>query len=355
MTSPPEEMPDGYPAPPADDRWEDMHQEVSEEQIAAGPARSITAVFISAAGSTLLFWWVGRSTAWSMDLQVAFLVTAFGLILAVTVGYSWTMDRVWRRTHRAADSALAAFKGDFVAGVSHELRTALTGIVGFAQLVDARLLGDDNAEAINAVVGQSVELSRVVDDLVARARLDFGGMAVAPQPIPVVAQVRPAVGFVEVMGAKVEIACEEADVLVDPEAFRHLLRNLLINAHRHGLPPLSVRGRSYGDRYICQVVDGGAGVSSEQARDLFRSDRTAGRSRPDAVGVGLSVAKDLAAAMGCDLSYRHIRGETHFVLTVPLAPSHRHEGRQPAPSSLSRVRSVAAHPLLEGAQVAVRP
>jgi signal transduction histidine kinase len=297
-----------------------MHEEVPEEPRAAAPARSTAALVASAAGSTLLFWWVGRTVVWSVDLQVAFLLTSFGLILAIAVGYSWTIDRVWRRTNEEANSALAAFKGDFVAGVSHELRTALTGIVGFAQLVDARLLGDDNAEAINAVVSQSVELSRVVDDLVARARLDSGGLTVEARPVPVVDQVVSAVGFVELMGAEVTVACEEAEVVVDPEALRHLLHNLLVNAHRHGLPPISVRGRSFGDQYICQVVDGGPGVPHEGEKDMFSPARKRGDDpRPGAVGLGLAVAHDLAVRMGCQLSYRHIRGEAHFILTVPLA------------------------------------
>lgn len=297
-----------------------MHEEAANQPPANGPARSTAAIFASAAASTLLFWLVGRSIPWGVDLQVAFLLASFGLILAITVGYSWAMDRVWRRTNEEADSALASFKGDFVADISHELRTSLTGIVGFAQLVDARLLGGENAEAINAVVSQSVELSRVVDDLVARGRLDSEALALDIQPVSALEQVGASVGLVEVMGAQVAIECQEADILVDPDAFRHVLLNLLVNAHRHGLPPVSVRGREFGDRYICQVVDGGSGVSPEAEREMFGGSRP-GRDdpRPGAVGLGLAVAGDLAERMGCALSYRHIRGETHFVLTVPLA------------------------------------
>lgn len=299
-----------------------MHEEVTEEPRSVGPARSTAALVASAGGSTLLFWLVGRSIPWGVDLQVAFLLASFGLILAIAVAYSWAMDHVWRQTNRQAESALAAFKGDFVADISHELRTSLTGIVGFAQLVDARLLGDDNAEAIHAVVSQSVELSRVVDDLVARARLDCGGLVVDTYPVPVLDGVRAAVDLVEVMGADVAVECQDADVVVDADAFRHVLRNLLVNAHRHGRPPVSVRGRQFGDLYICQVVDGGPGVSPEAEQNMFSGSRAErDDSRPGAVGLGLAVAHDLAVRMGCALSYRHIRGETHFVLTVPLSPS----------------------------------
>lgn len=309
-----------------------MHEEVTEERRSIGPARSTAAIVASAGGSSLLFWLVGRSIPGGVDLQVAFLLASFGLILAIAVGYSWAMDHVWRRTNRQARSALAAFKGDFVADISHELRTSLTGIVGFAQLVDARLLGDDNAEAIHAVVSQSVELSRVVDDLVVRARLDGASLALDPRPVPVLDGVRTAVDLVEVMGADVAVECQEGEVVVDPDAFRHVLRNLLVNAHRHGLPPLTVRGRQFGDLYICQVVDGGSGVSPEAERNMFKSTRAENDdSRPGAVGLGLAVAHDLATRMGCALSYRHIRGETHFVLTIPLSPSSNQEAAPSPP------------------------
>lgn len=309
-----------------------MHEEAIEEPRSVGPARSTAAIVASAGASTLLFWLVGRSIPWGVDLQVAFLLASFGLILAIAVAYSWAMDHVWRRTNGEAESALAAFKGDFVADISHELRTSLTGIVGFAQLVDARVLGDDNAEAIHTVVSQSVELSRVVDDLVARARLQSNSFAFDTRPVPVVDSIRTAVDLVEVMGADITVECQEADVVVDADVFRHVLRNLLVNAHRHGLAPVSVRGRQFGDLYICQVVDGGPGVSPEAEQSLFGGSRSAeDDSRPGAAGLGLAVAHDLAVRMGCALSYRRIRGETHFVLTVPLEPSWNTEAEPSAP------------------------
>lgn len=326
-----------------------MHEKVTQHSRAAGPARSTAAVVAAAGGSTLLFWLVGRSIPWGVDLQVAFLLASFGLILAIAVGYSWAMDHVWRRTNRQARSALAAFKGDFVADISHELRTSLTGIVGFARLVDARLLGNDNAEAIRAVVSQSIELSRVVDDLVARARLDSGSLAFDKRPVPVLDGVRSAVDLVEVMGGDVEVQCQEADVVVDTDGFRHVLRNLLVNAHRHGLPPLSVRGRQFGDRYICQVVDGGPGVSWEAEQDMFGSSRSEDDDpRPGAVGLGLAVAHDLAERMGCALSYRHLRGETHFVLTIPLSPGADEEVAPSAPGNVVPRLKKARRRQLEG-------
>ncbi|MFP3913977.1 MAG: sensor histidine kinase [Actinomycetota bacterium] len=314
-----------------------MNDGAGHKPTEGGPARSAAALLAAATASTALFWMVGRPLSWGVDAQAAFLLATFALFLAVAVGYSWAVDRVWRRANQEASSALAGFKVDFVADISHELRTSLTGIVGFAQLIDPRLLGGENAEAMRAVVSQSVELSRVVDDMVARARIDAGTLDLQIGPVPVRDQVEAAVAFVEIMGADVEVECGEADLAVDPEAFRHLLRNLLVNAHRHGRPPLAVRGRAFGDRYVCQVVDHGAGVSVAAGAEVFDRPAPGSEARPGAAGLGLTVARDLAERMGCGLSYQHLGGETHFILTVPLAvsgamPGEGHSGSHGSPS-----------------------
>lgn len=299
-----------------------MQAEAAQEPVGHGPARSVSAVLVAAAGSTVLFWLVGSSLPWGADLQVLLLLITFGVFLAVAVGYSWTVDRVWRRANREATDAMLAFKGDFVANVSHELRTSLTGIVGFAQLVDPEVLGGDNAEAIHAVIGQSAELSRVVDDLTAVARIDADLLEVQVRALPLRNEVEAAVGFVRLMGAEVTIECQDARVMIDQDRFRHVLRNLLVNAHRHGRPGLAVRGQAFGGRYICQVVDQGPGVVPEAEEELFARFRHAGDGHrvPGSMGLGLAVAHELAQQMGCVLSYRRLRGETHFILTIPLAP-----------------------------------
>lgn len=304
-----------------------MEVKFPQERLAPGPARSISAVVVAAFGSTLLFWLVGRSIPWGADLQVGFLVVSFGVLLLVSVGYSITVDHIWRRTHREANDAMVAFKGDFVADVSHELRTALTGIVGFAQLLDPRVVGGDNAEAIKQVIGQSAELSRVVDDLTAISRRDAGLLEVQSTAVSLLEEVESAVEFVGLMGVDVAVECHDARVLVDQERFRHVLRNLLVNAFRHGAPGFSVRGQTFGKNYICQVVDHGPGIGPEAEQSLLPASRsnTATSSDPDSLGLGLTVVNDLVARMNCTLSYRRIRGETHFILTIPLASAESEE------------------------------
>lgn len=302
-----------------------MRTESRGERRAAGPARALSAVLAAAAASTLLFWLVGGSLPGGSDLQVGFLVITFGIFLALSVGYSMTVDRVWRRVREDAHEAIAAYKGDFVVQISRELRSSLTGIVGFAQMIDPEVIGEENAEALNTVIGQAAELSRVVDDLTLAAQLDMGMASFEPEATTLLDEVETAVGFLDVMGLPVSVECVDARIDVDPEAFRHVLRNLMVNAHRHGAAPVAVRGQKFGDRYFCQVVDSGLGVAPEMEKQLFDLDPDSRLRRSEAVGTGLAVVARVAREQGWGLEYRRLRGETHFIVTVPALASEEEE------------------------------
>jgi signal transduction histidine kinase len=324
-----------------------METDLSSEPDRKGPARVLSAVTVAAAGAAALFWLMtanGNGTAGAQELFL--LMCAFALLLAIAGGYGWTMDRVWRRTQEAASDELTLFKDDFVARVSHELRSPLTGIVGAARSIDLDDLPDEDADAMRTIVARSAELSGIVDDLIIAARTDADLLAVDPLPVLVLAQVEEAVDFVRLLGADTTVECEDAVVLTDPERFRHVLRNLLVNAYRHGLPPLSVRGRVSGRHYVCQVVDRGPGVAAEVESAMFdRFVHTGSKDRePGSLGLGLAVAADLAFSMESEISYRRINGETHFVITIPLADRRRRpRHRRDASVELPRIGARTEH------------
>lgn len=290
------------------------------EPAESGPARTLSAITVAAAGAAALYWLVGWSTS---DHQAATLILlgGFALMLTISASYGFTVDRVWRRSKRNAAEAVSTFKDDFIATVSHELRTPLTGIVGYAQLLDATDLASSEADAVQAIVAQSAEMSRLVDDLVTASRLDAGLVVINDEAVSVFEAAQEAAKFLRLMGGEVSIECRDDHVRADAEMLRHMIRNLLVNAHRHGLPGVSIRGQASGDRYVLQVVDRGPGISSEMQSRLFTrffhpgdGHRVAG-----SLGLGLAVVNELAAMMGCSVSYARLNGETHFIVMLPLA------------------------------------
>lgn len=244
------------------------------------------------------------------------------------------------------ETNLARSKDTFIANVSHGLRTPLTGVVGFAHLLDASDLRGEEREAAKMIIAESAELSRMVDDLVTAAQLDSGGLTTTVEPVSMLGEVEKVLDFMDLLGAEVGLDLMDVDVLVDVSHFSQVLRNLVTNAHRHGKPTITIRGSVTNGKYICHVVDQGPGVASADQKRLFTrfSSSVFGSQFTGSVGLGLAVVAELTQRMGCEISYRRIRGETQFVLSIPLAETQTREMKRIVrPASARREISVDSH------------
>lgn len=309
----------------------------------AGQARLPSMIGAAALGALALLLVVDATGRAGRDTKLLIVLGAFAIMLTITVCFGWSIDRAWARARRSAERRVSSFNDEFVARVSHQLRTPLTSIVGYAQLIEART--DEDTEAVTTVIAQSVELSCLVDDLTTTARLDANLLSIEPRPVAVGDAIATATAFVDLLGTSVDVDCREADVLVDPDVFRHVVRNLLFNAHRHGRPPITVRGQPTEDRYVLQVVDEGPGIpagveSAMFGRFVHGDDDDPGHR---AVGLGLAVAQELTELMGGEIAYRRFQGETHFILDLPLVRSRRRRSLR-SPTSIGAVQDEAFMP-----------
>lgn len=264
------------------------------------------------------------------ELLVLRLVSVFSVVLAGLMVHRWATERRVRSelagARQTADEDLNRMKDQFIANVSHGLRTPLTGIVGFSHLLRESVRGSEARESVNMILGEAAELSRIIDDLLMAARLDADVLEIQVESVPLIPEVEEVISFMDLLGVRVAVDCDDAHVRVNPETFRQVLRNLLVNAHRHGRPQVTVRGRVQHGRYVCHVIDQGSGVSAEVQEQLFQ--RFAYRPTEGVsgyVGLGLSIVQELCRRMGAEVAYRRIRGETHFVISLPLSsdPNHR--------------------------------
>jgi signal transduction histidine kinase len=101
---------------------------------------------------------------------------------------------------------------------------------------------------------------------------------------------------------------------------RQILRNLITNAVRYGGDTIAVEVAAEGKMARVTVRDNGAGVKGMDGERIFDAYYRAAQaeSKPDSVGLGLSVARQLARLMKGDLVYRRRSGWTEFELTLPL-------------------------------------
>jgi signal transduction histidine kinase len=108
-------------------------------------------------------------------------------------------------------------------------------------------------------------------------------------------------------------------VIADASRVRQILRNLLTNAQRYGGPNRRIAGGALFDRIWLEVRDDGEGVPPGDAEKIFEPYGTAGTGVKDSVGLGLSVARQLAELMGGSLTYHRDLDETVFRLELPTA------------------------------------
>lgn len=271
---------------------------------------------------------------WIVDLAPVVLAGAGALIglqhARVDASLRITDRRVNHRTSelKAANQRLKdlmASKDRFVAMVSHEVRTPLTGVMGFAQeLRDglARFSDQEVAELSGLIADQSMEISNIIEDMLVAARADMGSLTVVPEEIDLREQaemVISACGCAASVRQSIELESAHAKAWADPGRVRQIVRNLITNAARYGGDKTVLQVASASDRVCISVRDNGGGVPEQERQRIFepyqQSDSTP--KVAGSVGLGLHVSRLLARAMGGDLTYRYENGHSIFDLTVP--------------------------------------
>jgi len=202
---------------------------------------------------------------------------------------------------------LETVRRDFVANVSHELKTPLTAIAGYAETLAAEASDKQAKQFAQTIVENARRMQRLVDDLLDLSRIESGGWAPEPKPLRVQTAALEAWGPFEDRARERRIQLEtttNSDTIQgDPEALRQILTNLFDNALRHTPEGGQIRvsaDRSGADTVI-RVSDTGTGISSDHLPRIFerfyRVDP--GRSRQEGgTGLGLAIVKHLVEAHG---------------------------------------------------------
>jgi signal transduction histidine kinase len=208
----------------------------------------------------------------------------------------------------------AAQRVNFVNQVSHELKTPLTNIRMYAELMEGRL-GEEadpkTREWLDVISSESQRLSRLIGNVLTfgrgrRKTLKLHGKSCRADEIAgaVVERFRPAL---ERRGLKVETALEPADLLaLDADALDQILGNLLGNVEKYGGAEGTVRVgcRRDGETIVISVADEGPGVPAAEAERIFRPFYRVSNKLSDGVsgaGIGLAIARELARLHGGDV------------------------------------------------------
>lgn len=266
-----------------------------------------------------------RTRAFSVGLLVAL------LLVSIVIG-----GVVVARTFQS-ELRLAEQKTTFVANVSHELKTPLTSIRLFAEMMrDARQSDPEKQRRyLGIMVSETERLTRLINNVLDFSRQDRGGRQYSRRRVELRALCEEVVETQAVRlrheGFVVETALEGGDAwaLVDPEAIKQALVNLISNAEKYSPEEkwihVSLRVESHGavSAAVISIADRGMGVRARDAERIFDEFFRADDSLTATVrgtGLGLTLSRRIARDHGGDIVLAEPReAGSVFELRIPLA------------------------------------
>jgi PAS domain S-box-containing protein len=232
-----------------------------------------------------------------------------------------------------AERRLDEAKSDFVATISHELRTPMTAVLGAAKTLlrsDVGLSRDERRELLEMIASEATRLSQITEDVLLASRLDRGDLPLEPRPVDIGEVVRAAVdatrpGLPDSISLTVTADANGVAALVDRDRVEQVLLNLLDNAIKYspagGAVVLSAERAD--DLVRVAVADEGLGIAAAEHEAIFekfyRGDPEQRRS-PSGTGLGLYIARELVRRMGGRLGVEsHPGAGSTFFVELPAA------------------------------------
>jgi two-component system sensor histidine kinase BaeS len=217
----------------------------------------------------------------------------------------------------------------FLLSVSHDLRTPLTSISGYAQAIaDGTVEGREGQKRAAEVIGSEARrLERLVADLLDLARLDAHEFSLTPRPVDAAEVVGEATDAFRPSAREigVELVFDRdgaAPVDADPERLGQIVANLVENALKYARARVDVGLSATNGTLELRVDDDGPGIDAEDLPHVFDRLYTSrpAPGRKVGTGLGLAIVRELSAAMGGSADVRVVDGQgTRFLVRIPAA------------------------------------
>ena len=249
----------------------------------------------------------GRLAGGDLDARVK----VGGLSETATLGSAFNEMAEELQRRAGERDQLDRMKDEFVLTASHELRSPLTSVQGFAELLllEREKLTPGQAETVEVILDNTRHLVRLLNDLLDLARSDAGRLTIRPVPTDVASLIEEATRTMRAqfdvrgqsLGLEIEAGLPEVEA--DRDRIRQVLVNLLTNANEY-CPEgagIEVKAHRAGAEIEIEVIDDGPGIPAEQLEHIFerftRGD--AGETqRVGGTGLGLAISKSLIELHG---------------------------------------------------------
>ncbi|MFC4809393.1 sensor histidine kinase [Paenibacillus sp. GCM10023250] len=236
----------------------------------------------------------------------------------------------------AKERKLEGSKMALITGVSHDLRTPLTSVVGYLDLLQKRVYADEEERDrfVRNAYSKTLQLKKLIDDLFDYTRLTSGDPQLRLQPLDLAELLRQLIAEYEPIAQerglnfKPELAADALPLRADSEKLVRAVDNLLMNAMKFSDVPGAIVVRAgtdeWGGTQYIEIENRGTPVTSEQEEQLFDRFYKADAARTaasDGSGLGLSIAKEIIERHGGSLLLKHLDGLFTFRIELPAAPT----------------------------------
>lgn len=242
------------------------------------------------------------------------------------------LSRTARRLQEANDrlTALSVQKDAFLGQISHELRTPMTSVRAFSELLKLPdLAPEDRARFAGIIHDEASRLTRLLDDLLDLSVLESGRARLSPGVVNLHDLISRAIEASSALGGAAlvidrDITAEHLMVLTDGDRLLQVLINLVGNARKYcdaARPVLTIRVRRLTSATQIDIMDNGAGIPPDKQDLVFEKfSRLNDPARAGGAGLGLAISREVMAALGGSIIYLPGHAGAAFRLQLPLRP-----------------------------------
>jgi PAS domain S-box-containing protein len=219
---------------------------------------------------------------------------------------------------------IETFRANFVSYAAHELRSPISIIGGFVDLLRRAEPRDpdETEDALERISANVATMRARIENMLALTRIERREVTLRPEPVELETFLH---GIAESMpppeGTSLDVdAPRGTSAWLDRSALEQIIANLLTNSYRYGGPRVRLAARSSGSATTIEVSDDGTGIPDGEVDRMFEPFVRGNTPRKsDGAGLGLSIVKALVEASGGTIHYSSA-GASTFAVSVPAAP-----------------------------------
>ena len=202
-------------------------------------------------------------------------------------------------------------KSEFLSRISHELRTPMNAVMGFAQLLKMEAhITDKQSEFTDEILTASTHLLEIIEEILDLSRIESGIIKLDLEPVDLPPILDESVKLISNMASKHEIeivnnlsGSAQCDVIAESKCLKEVILNLLTNAIKYGNPntTVTISGHRLDNGFFRLVIaDQGKGLSEDEQRKIFEPFERLGAEHTNiqGIGIGLSITKRFVEMMG---------------------------------------------------------